>query len=256
MKRTILIITLALVVVLSLSAQIATNTDDIAWTACFQKSCYGSVWNNSVQQHLMLPVAKNLTVGCGFIYEFATYYEPRRDDISLSKLNAFRKDIGVIVNVQYQLWRHKDLSNAINLQLSAKYMKLGFEGDDPHAVHIVEDEDGCPETFTTYTLWPQIGSWGTKFMPTIRLTYNFDFKIFHFEFGIGYDLLKSIDKQYLEAPTHLTSSWDDFETYYPNMVINPFTEFECGKKLVKYNGFHLVLGIGVRITGRIMKGQP
>lgn len=247
MKRIVTILILLTVAVVPLMAQY-TKEDHLEVTFSYQTRCFDQdIWGHSLYSSLMIPIANRWRAGGGIAVEFIKYNEYGAMGDPACKLEAKRWDLGVHDDIQFLLGSHHKVYHSLNLQLSAKYFEVSLTSSDKRAEHLEEDEDGSYVSYS-YSIKPQNkGKWGPRFMSTVRLSYMLDYKALHFEVGVGYDLVNPIYRQYRNAPTTLTSSWEDFGQYYPTTGINPFTDWKCGKKLAKAGGFHIVIGIGVNI---------
>lgn len=53
------------------------------------------------------------------------------------------------------------------------------------------------------------------------------------ELSLGYDLIPSVSKGILNNPVTLTSTWDEFETYYGNPTLTLASQSEAGRLLNK-----------------------
>lgn len=229
MKRLVLVYVLA-VLTHPLLAQ-ETKRDGMSLIISYQPNWFGGdVLGGNWQGRIMFPVAKRLNIGGGTLYEKASFDEIEDVKIPFRKLRAGRFDVGLTADVQYLFAKQEEQSHSVHLQLSAKYSKVGFSGEDIRAEKIVDfPESGS--TVYSYSLNPGKDSWRDGwFASTIRLSYVYDYGFLHIEVGVGYDLTRSIKKELLNKPSTLASSWEDFDLYYPSVTVNPFTEYGCEKK--------------------------
>lgn len=222
---------------------------EMGFIVCYQPNWYGrAALENSWQGRVIFPIGKHWSFGGGTLIEYANYEEIENVDIPFRGLEASRTDWGLTLDVQYLLGETEGLSHSLHLQLSAKRSSVGFCGEDKRAERTEESTEGGSSTYYSYSLVPEHDSWGGWFSSALRLSYVYDHRCIHFEIGVGYDLTKLIKKKYLENQTTLTSSWDDFNQYYPSVTINPFKDYECGRNLSKTNGVHLFIGVGLDLT--------
>lgn len=222
---------------------------EMSFIVYYQPNWYGrAALENSWQGRVIFPIGKHWSLGGGTLFEYANYKEIEDVDIPFRGLEASRTDLGLTVDVQYLLGETGEFSHSLHLQLSAKRSGVGFSGEDKRAERTEESTEGGSSTYYSYSLAPEHDSWGGWFSSALRLSYVYDHKCIHLEIGVGYDLTKSIKEKYLDTPTTLTSSWDDFDQYYPSVTINPFKDYECGRNLSKTNGFHFFIGIGLDLS--------
>lgn len=257
MKRIVTILMLMTVTVVPLMAQY-TKGGGCEMTFIYQTKCFDlDVWGNGFYTNLMYPIADRWRAGGGSAFESVKFKEYGCMGIPDCKVMARRWELGAHGDVQFLLGSNHRVYHSLNMQLSAKYLHVSFTSEDERAEHIVEPEDGGSYASYEYSIMPENkGSWSPFFMSTLRLTYMLDYSLLHFEVGVGYDLVNTVYRRYRNAPTTLTSTWDDFGQYYPTNEINPFTDWECGKKMAKAGGFHVVIGIGVNVVEFLHKISP
>lgn len=207
----------------------------------------GDFLGNSWQGRIMFPVANCWSIGGGTLFEIASFDEIENVEIPFRRLKSVRYDVGFSADVQYLIAKQEELFHSVHLQISAKYSNVGFEGEDIRAKRTIETESGGSTSYS-YSLDPENESWKEGwFASTVRLSYVLDQTFIHIEFGIGYDLTRSIKKELLNTPSTLTSSWEEFYQYYPSVTVNPFTDYECGKKLAEVDGLHVFVSFGLNL---------
>ncbi|MCR5065660.1 MAG: hypothetical protein K6A67_07780 [Bacteroidales bacterium] len=253
-----IIITMALLTasILPLMAQYDMEKDkDIIFS--LQLNHYTTGWTRMFKSNIMFPVSERWRLGGGtYLGGAQSCIELTREAVPFEKLQARRFDAGLHFSVQYLLGDDNSGRHSLMIQLSGGFSGLDFFAEDERAEHIVSDENSNYTSYS-YSIHP-INSeyWGPRFQITPQISYTYDWHIFHIELGLGYDLINLVSSDYRNNPTALSSDWDDFSTYYPEMRANPFKEWECGRDLGGMNGFYLSFSFGINLTKIDCKNHP
>lgn len=247
MKRIIVTISLMIASIIPLMAQYD-KEQDIAATLCLQLNHYETGWNKFFRTSLMLPVSEKCRLGGGAYYGGAhSYIELMRESVPFDELRARRFDMGICLYVQYMFVDNNRGRQSLILQLSGGLSGIDFNAEDERAEHWVSGENSDYISYSYNIIPTNDEYWGPCFQITPQISYAYDWNIFHFEFGVGYDIINLIRSKYLSNPTKLSSSWDEYNIYYPEIMVNPFKEWECGRDLAGRYGISLSFSLGINL---------
>lgn len=248
MKRIIVTLTLMIASTMSLKAQYDTNSLKTFFMG-FQFSRYATEWSHMFRSDLLFPVSEKWRVGGGLVVGFNDFQNERQDEgVPYEKLEARRGDIRLDACAQYFLKESNCSKHSLMLHVYFGLSGIEITAEDERAEHIVSSESG-EHTSYSYNITPNDReNWGPRFQITPQISYVIDYESMHFEFGVGYDLINCIRKEYRDSPTRLSSDWNDFNTYYPPMTVNPFRDWGCGQRISGLNGFFISFFIGINIV--------
>lgn len=248
MKRIVVTMALLTASIMPLMAQydIVHDKDIII---CLQMNHFNTGWSKLFKTNNMFPISEKWRLGGGlYIGGAQSCIELICETVPFDKLQAVRLDAGLHFSVQNLLGDDNSGRHSLMLQLSGGFSALDFYAEDERAAHIVHGENSDYTSYS-YSIHPVNSEyWGPQFQITPQISYTFDWHFFHIELGLGYDLINLVRSDYRNNPTTLSSDWDDFNTYYPEMRVNPFKEWECGRDLGGMNGFHLSFSFGINLT--------
>lgn len=120
-----------------------------------------------------------------------------------------------------------------------------FKAYDSRCVIVMESSESGPTTTHWFTLQRADGKkWYSNVSYTLTLSYFLPINDWlHLKFGLGYDVTTPVKKELVNEATTLCSSWDSFETYYGQPVINLYEASEGVRKACSIGHFHLCFGI-------------
>lgn len=256
MKRIIITMVFFTASIASLTAQYDMEHDkDIIFS--LQLNHYATGWTKMFKSNNLFPVSERWRLGGGlYVGGAKSSIELMRETVSYDKLQAARLDVGLHFSAQYLLGDDNSGRHSLMIQLSGGFSGLSFYAEDERAEHIVSGENSDYTSYS-YSIHPSNNEyWGPQFQITPQISYTYDYHIFHIELGLGYDLINLVSSEYRNNQTTLSSDWDDFNTYYPELKVNPFKEWECGRNLGGMNGFYLSFSFGINITKIECKNHP
>lgn len=247
MKKIIVTLIFFVISIMPLMAQYDKEADiDMVWSIQFNR--YGEGWTKVFNEDVYIPISDRWRVGGGFFYwRFQTSIEQQNDRIPYMGLSAERKNLGLNVNAQYLLADSKCGRHSLIARLSIAWSEMYLTAEDARAMHIVSNDE-FEYTSYSYSIIPMNEKrWGIGIQVTPHISYAYDWKFIHLEFGVGYDLINHIEKKYRDTPTTLSSDWEGFDDYYPEITVNPFTDWNCGREISKINGGHISFSIGLNL---------
>lgn len=248
MKRIVVTMALLTASILPLMAQYDMEKDkDLIWG--LQLNHYTTGWTKMFKSNIMFPVSERWRLGGGtYLGGAQSCIELTTETVPFEILQAKRFDWGIHLSVQYLLGDNISGRHSLMIHFSGGFSGLDFSAEDERAEHVVPGEN-FDYTSYSYSIHPaNRDSWGPRFQITPQISYIYDWHIFHIELGLGYDLINLVSSNYRNNQTALSSDWEDFNIYYPEMKVNPFKEWECGRNLGGMNGFYFSLSFGINLT--------
>lgn len=247
MKKIIVALALMIAVVVPSMAQY-NKEKDLGIMIGMQFNHFATGWTHPVKLMILSPLTERWSVGGGWMIGWASSdIELQRETMPFESLNAKMMVAGLNAIGQYLLFDNNSGRHSLMFQMFFGLSGLDFEAEDERAEHI-ESGENIDYTSYSYTITPVNEKyWGPRFQVTPLISYAYEWDMIHLELGVGYDLINPIRKEYRDAPTTLSSDWDDFNTYYPTMSVNPFKEWDCGRKMRGMYGLHVCFTIAINL---------